>query len=151
MGMVLAALALGAFQLSALLEPNEAVRLRAGEQVRLYRRGGRTANGLYQALVVVAGDKVFVKTHTSAGSLKLTGEQKSKLSVALAPINLATLTSKKRDRPMWPSAYDAQDLSLAARRGKDIFTWSNEAYEEPSDVPLLELLQEFESLALAKR
>ncbi len=115
--------------------------LRKGELVRCYQRGGRTRNGTYQALVVVTRSKVYNKTYMDSIAVPVSPASLMEWTAAIQASPLQSLKQSPRENPMFPSAYDAMDIFLSYRRGKEVIQWTNEKYKEPEKHPLLDLLK----------
>ncbi len=117
--------------------------MRAGEVIRIYERSyGRQ---LFEHILVLTPTKAFHKYGDVRHSMMLTAAQQSDLKTMLAS-EPKGLRDKKRDRPMWPSAYDAQDIWMSYRIGRKENLWTNRDYLYPvSDCPLAKFLDDIKT------
>jgi hypothetical protein len=114
-----------------------ATKLRAGEHVRYFKRGGRTRFGQYLVLVAVTEKRAYIKTNEYADTRTLDDTDRLQLREALADADLKSLFLTKRTEDYPPSAVDATDVFLTTRST----TWDNLRYDAPAPLPkLLELL-----------
>lgn len=109
---MITALVVGA-QLSGPLDLERAIKLRAGEVVRYYQRGGRTRSGIFQVLVVATANKVYVKAHDFSASMALASEDRTRLNDALRTSDPRALWLKRRTPPGFPSMADGIDVFLS--------------------------------------
>jgi hypothetical protein len=117
--------------------------LRAGEVVRIYERSyGRR---LFEHIFVLTPTKVFSKYVDARKWMMLTPAQQSELQSILAS-EPKGLRAQKRDRPMWPSAYDAQDIWMSYRINKKPYLWTNRDYVYPeADCPLTKFMKDIKT------
>jgi len=130
-----AALVLG--QLREVPDLAIATKLRPGEHVRYFKRGGRTRFGQYLVLMAVTEKRAYIKTNEYSNTRVLDDPDRQALRGALASSDLRTLFAAKRTEDYPPSAVDATDVFLTSRAT----TWDNLRYDAPTPLPkLLELL-----------
>jgi hypothetical protein len=114
--------------------------LQKGEVLRVYERT-MSRQGIFERVLVLTPNKVFMKDVEKRNWAMLTRAQQSELKSILAS-EPAGLRSSKRPNPMWPSTYDGSDQWMAYRVGQSVKTWTNREYEYPSDeAPLAKFIQ----------
>jgi hypothetical protein len=140
-----AAMALG--QLRDLPDPIVATKLRPGEIVRYFKRGGRTRFGQYVVLVAVTSRRAYIKTYDYSNTLTLNDSQRDRLRTQIVAKDMKSLFAKKRDKDYPPSALDGTDVFLATAQTK----WDNTRYEMPTELPaLIQMLDEWVESARPK-
>ena len=114
--------------------------LQPGEVLRIYERAfGRK---LYESVLVLTPTKAFNKNGDIRHWMKLTPTQQAQLKTIFA-IEPKNLKSKKKDKPMWPSSYDAQDIWMTYRVNHIDQLWTNRDYSFPEfDCPLTKFLND---------
>ncbi|MBV6457671.1 MAG: hypothetical protein HONBIEJF_00788 [Fimbriimonadaceae bacterium] len=128
-------------------QPTEVSRLRPGELLRVFRRGGHTPQGLYQGLVVVYWDgKAIVKRMTSATTIQLSDAEMAQVRRALRSYD-ATLMDRLPKATYPPSAADGLDIYLSVRKNGKVHRWTNVEHQMPERSDLLELVGDFETSA----
>ena len=115
--------------------------LRSGEVIRVYERsyGGPA---LFEQVLALTPTKAFSNYNGLRHWMWLTTVQQDSLKSILAeePKNLR---AKKRDKPMWPSSYDAQDVWMTYRVNHADQLWTNRDYAYPvDDCPLAKFLND---------
>ncbi len=128
---IFAAVALG--QMTVVPEPAEATRLRSGELVRYFVRGGRTRFGQFAALLVITNDKMYIKSKEYSDTLPMTDARRKELLGALDNSDIKALFQSKRKETYPPSAVDGTDMFVRTRK----FSWDNTRYELPVPTPEL--------------
>lgn len=142
-------LVLAISQLKEPLNPQVVTKLGEGERVRYYKAGGRTRNGLYQCLITVTMNRVWVKTNEVAKNWALTPSAEKSFKEALNATKPKDFTKRLRQAPGWPSAYDGADQYITYRSGKLVFKGNNFKYDvQTQDSKLIELLESYESTAI---
>lgn len=126
-----AAVALG--QMTEVPEPAEATRLRPGEIVRYFARGGRTRFGQFAALLVITNDKIYIKSKEYSDTLPMNDARRKDIRGALANGDIKSLFQTKRKESHPPSAVDGTDMFVRTRK----FAWDNTRYELPVPTPEL--------------
>lgn len=130
-----AALILG--QLREVPDLDAATRLRRGELVRYFKRGGRTRFGQYLVLMAVTEKRAYIKTNEYADTRILDEADRRQMRGVLAAPDLKTLFMIKRTEDYPPSAVDATDVFLTSGSVR----WDNLRFNPPAKVPeLLNLL-----------
>ncbi|MEI8281072.1 MAG: hypothetical protein WCG75_01585 [Armatimonadota bacterium] len=118
--------------------PNPAV-LQAGEVVRIYERT-MSRRGQFENILVLTQKKAFVKEGDVRHWMMLNTDQQSQLKSILEK-EPKGLRDKKRENPMWPSAYDAQDIWMSYRIDRKVNLWTNRDYIYPDlDCPLTKFI-----------
>jgi hypothetical protein len=127
-------------------KPEDVARLQKDEVARIFKRGGRTRNGLFWSLVVVKKNmKVFVKGANGPFTTKLDQAQMNSLISSVKATNWTTITAKKRVG-VSPSAWDGVDIYLSYREGSKVREWSNARYDYSSYVPVQQELEKIEAI-----
>lgn len=127
----LAAAALG--QMTTVPDPAEATRLRPGEIVRYFARGGRTRFGQFAALLVITNDKMYIKSKEYSDTLPMNDARRKDIRGALANSDIKALFQTKRKETYPPSAVDGTDMFVRTQK----FSWDNTRYELPVPTPEL--------------
>ncbi len=123
--------------------PNPAV-LQKGEVVRIYERT-MSRRGQFENILVLTPNKTFSKDGDVRHWMMLTAAQQSQLKTILAK-KPKGLRDKKRENPMWPSAYDAQDIWMTYRVDKTNQLWTNRDYIYPeADCPLTKFIADIKT------
>lgn len=112
--------------------------LRQGEVIRSYQRT-MSRRGTFERIVVFTPTKVFVKEGEKRYFAMLSEGDRTFLKELLLK-EPEGLRGKKRENPMWPSAYDGTDQWMTYRIGRSVKTWTNEQFEFPTDTRLGRLL-----------
>ena len=136
--MILAAMATALFFMQDDLP--KPVELQHGELVRFYERS--MGKGIYVNVLVLTPNKAYIQLGENRGTPMLTGSQQVNLAEILRrePIGLK---SKRRDKPAWPSSYDAQDQWITYRVGQTVGRWSNDQFEYPTEnCPLIKFIED---------
>lgn len=126
-----AAVALG--QMTTIPEPAGATKLRRGEIVRYFVRGGRTRFGQFAALLVITNDKMYIKSKEYSDTLPMNDARRKDIRDALANSDIKSLFQTKRRDSYPPSAADGTDMFVQTRK----FAWDNTRYELPVPTPEL--------------
>jgi len=108
--------------------PNPAV-LQSGEVIRMYERT-MSRRGQFEKILVLTPNKAFQKDGDKRNWMMLTTTQQSQLKQILAK-EPKGLRDKKRENPMWPSAYDSTDIWLNYRIDRKENLWTNHDYIYP--------------------
>lgn len=115
--------------------------LQSGELVRLYERT-MSRRGQFDKVMVLTPNKVFVRDGDMRNWAMLTDAQQAELKTIMAtePVGLR---NKKRQNPMWPSAYDGSDQWMNYKTGRGrVRQWTNKEFEYPhGDCPLTAFLE----------
>ena len=117
--------------------------LASGEVIRIYQRSfGRK---LFENILVLTPTKAFNVDGEIRHWMRLSRDQQVQLKSILST-EPKGFRDKKRDHPMWPSAYDASDIWMSYRVGSETRLWTNRDYEYPTaDCPLAKFLYDLKT------
>lgn len=129
------------------LSPQAALRMDAGDILRMYKRSLRDPARPYRSLVIVRRDgTVRVRTLIHGARFLLSDGQRSDLDDAVRTFDLRRFTRAPRKSKRPPSAEGDVDYFVTLRRGGRVVSWTNTQYDFPGPDPLFDCLEVYEYL-----